>query len=145
MVSSSWSDINSYFPCLRQVVTFLFWAILCKFYLSINDLVIMWYKMLIYFSLCMYVLRWKTFIYVHIYLVPVQDTIMFQWIFTFQAIPSRCKYFMGKWSNHLICEADPLCLCFLWYNITQLFNISLCPTLNPHTLEYWFILKITLF
>ena len=62
-----------------------------------------------------------------------------------QFIPSGCYYELGKLSNHPIFELYPVCLCFLWFNITHLFHIHLYSTPNPNPLECFFILQISLF
>ena len=48
-----------------------------------NDFLVMWYIIQNYLYLCIDVLSQNPLMYMHIYMVSVQDTIMFQWSFTF--------------------------------------------------------------
>ena len=82
---------------------------------------------------------------IHIHLITGQDKIMFQWSFIFESSTSGCYQSLYILLSHPICDSDPTCLCFLWYNITHLFHVNLCQNPTPNFLEYCFTLQRTLF
>ena len=87
-----------------------------------------------YLLLCMYVLSKNPFMFMHIYLILGQDTIMLQWSLIFLSSTIRMLILLGKLSNHPIYELYTACFCFWWSNITHLFHMHFFQT---QTLTPW--------
>ena len=54
-----------------------------------------WTAIQMNFYLWIYTLRNKMFMHMHIYIIPVQDAIMFQWSFIFESYTIRVLIFTG--------------------------------------------------
>ena len=95
MVSSAWSDSNAYSSYFIQVIQPFFWKSLSKFYLHIDYFGINLTTMNLYLYVCMYVISKKSFVFMHIYLIPIQDAILLQWGFILACSTIRVLIFTG--------------------------------------------------